>query len=218
MLYYRQPYSNELYHHGVQGMHWGVRRYQNPDGTLTAAGRAKYLTGRNDDGIFSRISNGIRKAEASKSISDVSKKAADKAKKVLSERQERRERLKQVDPELAKNKQTRRVAYDYHNLDELQFRKRYMRSKKTFAKRYVRSDGDTYSMGKRKAVLSAFVVANSKDVPYLDLRTGKVQTVKMGKDAALKSLAMDVGYSEAVTRLGYNKAEKKYKDGKENKK
>lgn len=32
-------YSNELHHHGVLGMHWGVRRYQNKDGTLTAAGK-----------------------------------------------------------------------------------------------------------------------------------------------------------------------------------
>jgi hypothetical protein len=34
--------ENELYHHGVLGMHWGVRRYQNADGSLTAAGRRKY--------------------------------------------------------------------------------------------------------------------------------------------------------------------------------
>ena len=35
----------ELYHHGVKGMKWGVRRYQNKDGSLTAAGKkraAKY--------------------------------------------------------------------------------------------------------------------------------------------------------------------------------
>ena len=32
---------NELYHHGIKGQKWGVRRYQNSDGTLTAAGKVR---------------------------------------------------------------------------------------------------------------------------------------------------------------------------------
>ena len=32
----------ELYHWGVKGMKWGVRRYQNKDGSLTNAGQRRY--------------------------------------------------------------------------------------------------------------------------------------------------------------------------------
>lgn len=32
----------ELYHHGIKGQKWGVRRYQNPDGSLTAEGQKRY--------------------------------------------------------------------------------------------------------------------------------------------------------------------------------
>lgn len=35
-------YNNQIWHWGVKGMKWGVRRYQNADGSLTDAGKKRY--------------------------------------------------------------------------------------------------------------------------------------------------------------------------------
>ena len=35
-------YSDHLYHHGIKGMKWGVRRFQKKDGSLTSAGKKRY--------------------------------------------------------------------------------------------------------------------------------------------------------------------------------
>ena len=38
--------NNELTHHGILGMKWGVRRFQNKDGTLTAKGKVQKKSNR----------------------------------------------------------------------------------------------------------------------------------------------------------------------------
>lgn len=37
-----EAYKEELYHYGIQGQKWGIRRFQNEDGTLTEKGIARY--------------------------------------------------------------------------------------------------------------------------------------------------------------------------------
>ncbi len=37
-------YNDQLWHWGIKGMKWGVRRYQNADGTLTDAGKRRYAS------------------------------------------------------------------------------------------------------------------------------------------------------------------------------
>ena len=49
-------YEEDLYlmHHGIKGMRWGVRRYQNADGSLTRAGRIMFGKGDYDYGFYAR--------------------------------------------------------------------------------------------------------------------------------------------------------------------
>ena len=41
MVNYRIVKSDELYHHGIRGQKWGVRRFQNADGSLTSLGKKR---------------------------------------------------------------------------------------------------------------------------------------------------------------------------------
>ena len=42
MEYYGVRTTGGLYHHGIKGMHWGIRRFQNRDGSLKSAGSSRY--------------------------------------------------------------------------------------------------------------------------------------------------------------------------------
>lgn len=42
MEYYAIPTDYAIEHHGIRGQKWGVRRYQNSDGSLTSAGKSRY--------------------------------------------------------------------------------------------------------------------------------------------------------------------------------
>lgn len=62
-----------LEHHGILGMKWGIRRYQNSDGSLTAAGRKRYGVDENDG---QRSSSGPSSGDSSNSITRTPAKSA----------------------------------------------------------------------------------------------------------------------------------------------
>ena len=59
MYYIRPMRSDELYHHGVKGQKWGLRRFQNSDGSLTAKGREHYRV----DATGSKIARAVFNTE-----------------------------------------------------------------------------------------------------------------------------------------------------------
>lgn len=53
-------YDDYLMHHGIRGQHWGVRRYQNEDGSLTSVGKARQAKADNLKSNVQKIKTAIR--------------------------------------------------------------------------------------------------------------------------------------------------------------
>jgi len=76
-------WDTELYHHGILGMKWGVRRFQNKDGSLTPAGK-KRVRDMSDDELRRGIDRANLEREYRKATRNpVLKKAADLADKYI---------------------------------------------------------------------------------------------------------------------------------------
>ena len=63
---WKYNYPNELYHHGILGMKWGIRRFQNKDGSLTAAGKKRAQQDTEE------VNEDYKKAHTSKNINTMS--------------------------------------------------------------------------------------------------------------------------------------------------
>lgn len=76
MSTYKIVTEDELYHHGIIGQKWGVRRFQNKDGSLTEAGRRRIRKTYDKE-----VSRTERKANVYKTYSEQEKKAVETLKK-----------------------------------------------------------------------------------------------------------------------------------------
>lgn len=75
-------YGDTLHHHGIKGQKWGVRRYQNEDGSLTAAGRAHYGYGKALDYVGQKagsFSERSRNAAATRKYGRIGSSVANRA-------------------------------------------------------------------------------------------------------------------------------------------
>ena len=96
----------ELYHHGILGMKWGIRRYQNKDGSWTSAGKKRYgETDSGNDNSKQKLSNkAVTPKENNKATPKASNKVGSKSKKAVSPT--KKESYSKLTPEQIKQKRS----------------------------------------------------------------------------------------------------------------
>ena len=111
--------TREMYHHGIKGQRWGIRKYQNPDGTLTAEGRARYGIDEKDN-ASNRL---LRSSDTNRKDAGELRKAAilaktEKARKDLLDSADALEKLAEKQEALAKMSKDGKKLYKQDKRDQ----------------------------------------------------------------------------------------------------
>lgn len=81
--------NTTLTHHGILGMKWGVRRYQNKDGTLTAAGKKRYDAEVEKIKAREKVIKNYKRTQAKFDKLEAKRKELDEAEKLIKEREDK---------------------------------------------------------------------------------------------------------------------------------
>ncbi len=101
---YAYDESQLIVHYGIKGQKWGVRRWQNEDGTFNEAGKRKYF----GQGYYNSKSNRWNnKADKAQRMADMNRRASETGPKILSGIYKSNERYYQAEADKFRNRSNR---------------------------------------------------------------------------------------------------------------
>lgn len=156
-----KDYQDELYHHGIKGMRWGVRRYQNADGTLTDLGRRHDKISKTEGSERTRAINAqvssdyAQSSTGAQQISKMANSGANLARRRESKKREKaqwKDASHMTDQELQKAINRMNLERNYNSL---QYDK--INAGRTHASDILATIGDIAAVGASAAVMASVI-------------------------------------------------------------